>query len=152
MILNTTQLTPTPQQVYSCLKETEVLHRMMKNSTLTKFKRKKSAKSPTKIKKKVHWSEQLEEIHFFKSAESENVASEHDLFFTDIYNSACVNQPTRELQLKTETTADNATFELQHRLEKMSLENKVEDFSTDKRSAWQKRLAAESDFIWEDWV
>ena len=112
----------------------------MKNSAWTKLKRKKSTKSD-KHKKQVHWSKQLEEVHVF-DPEPECV------FFTEIDNSVA------DLQLKhTGTTAPvNATIELRQKLEKMSLENKVAQFSSKQKTAWQNVFEVENDSLQEDWV
>ena len=116
----------------------------MKNSAWTKLKRIKSTKSD-KHKKQVHWSKQLEEVHVF-------YPEPECLFFTEIDNSVSENQA--DLQLKhTGTTAPvNATFELRRKLEKMSLENKVAQFSSEQRTAWQNVFDVENDSLQEDWV
>lgn len=137
------QLTRALQKKTS-FKQIEVYDRMMKNSAWTKLKRKKSTKSG-KHKKQVHWSKQLEEVHVFDpEPECE--------FFTEIDNSVSENQT--DLQLKhTGTRAPvNATFELGQKLEKMSLENKVAQFSSKQRAAWQNVIEVENDSLQEDWV
>lgn len=116
----------------------------MKNSAWTKLKRKKSTKSD-KHKKQVHWSKQLEVVHVF-DPEPECV------FFTGIDNSVSENQADLQLKYTGTTAPVNATFELRQKLEKMSLENKVAQFSSEQRTAWQNVFDVENDSLQEDWV
>ena len=116
----------------------------MKHSAWTKLKRKKSTKSD-KHKKQVHWSKQLEIVHVF-DPEPECV------FFTEIDNSVSENQTDLQLKHTGTTEPVNATIELRQKLEKMSLENEVAQFSSKQKTAWQNVFEVENDFPQEDWV
>lgn len=117
----------------------------MKNSAWRKFKRTKS----TKNKKKVHWSKQLEEVHVF-DAERENDAPDDVLFSENLNSFNSIDVPENQSNFWPNTEAEmvpvNATSDQKQKLEKMSLENKVE------RPAWKKCFDVEDDSLGEDWV
>lgn len=128
------------------------MHAMMKNFSLTKLKRGKSTKS-TKSKKSVHWSEELEEIHFY-SPEPENFASE-DASVTKVEDNFALEKETK---INSERTKVNhTTFQPQWKLENMPLSQEhVHSISIEKRQrfALQNVLAVkqESECFGEDWV
>ena len=126
-------------------KHTGVFDRMMKHSAWTKLRRKNSTKS-AKHKKQVHWAKQLEEIHVYYP-EPEGV------FFTEMDNSVSETQADLKLKHTATTASVNATFELQQKLEKLSLGNKVAPpFPKEHWSAWQNVIEVENNFLQEDWV
>lgn len=123
----------------------------MKHSILTQIKRAKSTKGK-KIKKKVHWCKQLEEIHVY-TPESENTASD-DLFLPSSQNSSSdLHQLPTTLQ--TVSTTGNRTCGLQQKLEKLSIDNaELTRFTVNNRPVWRKIVDAENSSLEgdEEWV
>lgn len=130
------------------------MHAMMKNFSLTKLKRGKSTKS-TKSKKSVHWSEELEEIHFY-NPEPENFASE-DASVTKVEDNFALVKQTKINNERTRTKVNHTTFQPQWKLESTPLSQEhVHSISIEKRErlALQNVLAVkqESECFEEDWV
>lgn len=130
------------------------MHAMMKNFSLTKLKWGKSTKS-TKSKKSVHWSEQLEDIHFY-NPEPDNFASE-DASDTKVEDNFALKKQTKINNERTRTTVNHKTFQPQWKLENMPLSQEyVHSISIEKRErlALQNVLAVkqESECFGEDWV
>lgn len=124
---------------------------MMKHSILTKLKRKKSKSN--KVKKTVHWCEQLEQIYIY-NPESEIMASD-DLFLSSSQNSSSDSQhdllPRTLLPV---TTTEQAASELQCKLEKLTIDNiERRRFTVNNRPDWRKIVGAENSSLeGEDWV
>ena len=125
---------------------------MMKHSILTKLKRKKSTSK--KVKKTVHWCEQLEQIYVY-TPESENMHASDDWFLSSSQNSSSdlqhdhlpkTSQPV--------TTTEQATSELQRKLEKLYMDNiERTRFTVNNRPVWRKIVGAENSSLeGEDWV
>lgn len=122
---------------------------MMKHTILTKFKRTKSTKT-NKTKKKVHWCKQLEEIHVY-TPESKNTALD-DLFLTSSQNSSSDSHHLPRT-LQSVTATGQATSELQHKLEKLSIDNERTRFTVNNRPVWRKIVDAEiASLGGEEWV
>ena len=125
---------------------------MMKNLTLTKLKRSKSAK-PTKTKKSVHWSEKLEEIHYYNPG-SDNFASKGSSL-TKVLDSFASETKTTTNKARKGTT-QNTNLQPQYKLESMQLSTGTVHASIMKsrRLAFQNILAVkqESECFEEDWV
>ena len=113
----------------------------MKHSILTQLKRTKSTKT-YKTKKKVHWCKQLEVIHVY---------TPDDLLFTSSqFSSPEPHEVPRGSQ--TMKTTGHVACEVQHNLEKLSIENEPTRFTVNKRPVWRKTVDAESSSFGEDWV
>ena len=130
------------------------MHAMMKNFSLTKLKWGKSTKSK-KSKKSVHWSEQLEDIHFY-NPEPDNFASE-DASVTKVEDNFALKKQTKINNERTRTNVNHTTFQPQWKLENMPLSQEhVHSISIEKRErlALQNVLAVkqESECFGEDWV
>jgi len=120
----------------------------MKHSILTQLKRKKSTKT-NKTKKKVHWCKQLEVIHVY-TPDSENYVQDELTFTSRQFYSSEPRELPRESQ--TMRATGHPTCEIQHKLEKLSLENKPTRFTVNKRPVWKKVADAENSSVEEDWV
>lgn len=122
----------------------------MKHSILIKLKRTKSTKTVTKSKKTVHWSKQLEEVRLF-NPESENTVS-NDLPWRASQNSSLPDHQSSRV-FQTVATTGKETSELQHKLEKLSIDNERTRFTMNNRPVWRKIVDAEnSSLSGEDWV
>jgi len=121
---------------------------MMKHSILTQLKRKTSTKT-NKTKKKVHWCKQLEVIHVF-TPDSENNVQDELTFSSSEFSSSDPLELPRESQ--TMKTTGHVASEIQHKLQKLSIESEPTRFTVNNRLVWKKVAGAENSFIGEDWV
>lgn len=121
---------------------------MMKHSILTQLKRTKSTKA-NKTKKKVHWCKQLEVIHVY-TPDSENNAPDELFFTTSQFSSSEPHElPTASQTMK---TTEHAACEIQHKLDKLFIENEPTRFTVNNRPVWRKIVDAENSSFGEDWV